>query len=88
MRMSALYRIHGDNWARDSSVEDLQADKSEDFHTVSSLMDEIYQHVNTVQESRDKLANIIMEDMANAIYGSNKKARKGLGLGETLKICE
>ncbi|KAK1911845.1 hypothetical protein P3342_010929 [Pyrenophora teres f. teres] len=88
MRVSTLYRRHGDNWARDSSVEDLPADKSEEFLQVSSLMDEIHQYVQMVQENKERLATILMEDMGKVIYGSNEKARKGLGLDETLKFCQ
>ena len=63
--MSNLYRQHGDNWAHDSSVEDLPVDRIDNFPLISNLM----------------------EEMAKVVHGSNEKARKGLGLDETLKYC-
>jgi hypothetical protein len=68
-------------------VKDEPADRSEDFGIVQVMMDEIHNHVNMLQENRNRLAGVMMEEMANVIYGSNQKARKGLGLDETHKIC-
>ena len=48
--------LHDDNWARNSSVEDLLAEKIEDFHLASSLLEEIYQHVLDVTEWTYRLA--------------------------------
>jgi hypothetical protein len=85
--MSDLYHQHGDNWARDSSVEDLPVDKTDDFELVSNMMDEIHHYVVTLEEKKDKLASIMMEEMAKVVQGSNERARKGLGLDETMKYC-
>jgi len=85
--MSDLYRQHGDNWARDSSVEDLPVDKTDDFQLVSNMMDEIHHYVVTLEENKDKLASIMMEEMAKVVHGSNEKSRKGPGLDETMEYC-
>jgi prophage maintenance system killer protein len=85
--MSTLYRDSSDNWSRDSSVVDTPLDVSEDFKEVSSLMDDLHSFALKLQIHRETLADMLLDEMAKVVHGSNQKARKGLGLDETLKIC-
>lgn len=87
LRMSDLYRVHGDNWTNDTSVQDIPADVTPEFKAVSQIMSEIRHFVFSIQDRKDKLANMLIEEMARIVYGSNEKARKGLGLEETLRYC-
>lgn len=50
MRMSNLYRMHGDNWTLLSCMKDLPAENTEEFHLASSLMDQIYKYVSDATE--------------------------------------
>jgi len=86
--MSDLYRVHGDNWANDSSVQDVPADVTQELKAVSHIIDEIHHFVFAIQDHKDKLANMLIEEMARIVYGSNEKARKGLDLEETLRYCK
>lgn len=84
--MSDLYRLYDDKWASTDSI-DKPADVSADFSVVSSLMDDVHQLCQAAKSSGDAVADVLIRSMAEVVYGSNFKARKGLGLDETLKIC-
>lgn len=84
--MSDLYRIHGDNWAY-TQAKDEPSDMSAEFSDASKLMDEVHHLCKLLEGSGDMVADEMINSMAEVVYGSNYKARKGLGLDETLKIC-
>lgn len=84
--MSDLYRILGDNWAQ-TNDKDEPADVSAEFADASKLMDEVHHLCKLLEGSGDTVADEMVRSMAEVVYGSNHKARKGLGLDETLKIC-
>jgi hypothetical protein len=48
---------------------------------------QFHHFVFCIQDHKEKLANMLIEEMARIVYGSNEKARKGLGLEETLSYC-
>lgn len=85
--MSDLYRVYGDNWASNPNVKDETADVSTQFSAVTEMMDEIKQLIDKSSASGSTLSEILVNDMAAAVFGSNRKARKGLGLDETIKLC-
>lgn len=85
--MSDLYRVYGDNWAMDPKVEDQPVDVSEHFSVVTRIMDEIKEILGKAKHGWDDIASFLLQQMAEAVYSSNVKSRKGLGLDITLKLC-
>jgi hypothetical protein len=51
--MSDLYYAHGDNWANDSSVQDILSDVTLEFKAVSHIIDRIYYFVFAIQDHKD-----------------------------------
>ncbi|KAK3369622.1 fic/DOC family protein [Lasiosphaeria ovina] len=50
-------------------------------------MDEVGELIQSLQNGTESVAEILLREMAAVVYGSNTKARRGLGLDETLKLC-
>jgi hypothetical protein len=59
----------------------------EEFDAASAIMDEVGQLIQSIQDGTSSVADILLRDMAAVVYGSNAKARRGLGLDETLQLC-
>ncbi|KAG7042673.1 Filamentation induced protein by cAMP/death on curing [Colletotrichum scovillei] len=87
LRMSDLYRVYGDNWAMEPKVEDQPVDVSEHFTVVTSIMDEVKEILGKAKNGGDDIASFLLQQMAEAVYPSNVKSRKGLGLDITMKLC-
>lgn len=80
--MSDLYRFYGDTWAYDKSVQ-----VPAEFAEVSTMMDVVHQLCESLDSSGDIVADVMLREMGEAIYGSNWKGRQALNLDETLRIC-
>ncbi|KAJ0310920.1 hypothetical protein COL516b_001620 [Colletotrichum fioriniae] len=50
-------------------------------------MDEIKEILGKAKHGWDDIASFLLQQMAEAVYSSNVKSRKGLGLDITLKLC-
>ncbi|KAF2635386.1 hypothetical protein P280DRAFT_523114 [Massarina eburnea CBS 473.64] len=74
LRMSDLYRIHDDKWRTDSTVKDSPTDMSVEFKAVAGVMSEIHHFAHTMQESKTIVADFLVKEMAQVVYGSNAKA--------------
>lgn len=85
--MSDLYRVYGDNWASSPTVVDTPADVQDEFGVVTEIMAEIQKLISTSEFGGDAVSELVLRDMAAVVYGSNWKARKGLGLDETITLC-
>lgn len=59
-----------------------------EFGVVTGIMAEIQELMATSpKHGADAAADYLVQDMAAAVCGSNKKARKGVGLDETIALC-
>lgn len=66
---------------------DTPADVRDEFGVVTEIMAEIQTLVGASKLGGDAISEVLLRDKAAAVYGSNCKARKGLGLDETITLC-
>ena len=85
--MSEEYRIYDDRWRSDRSVTDEPADVSKSFDATQSIMSEISELFKSRQASQVDMEAVMLQEMANSVFGSNNLARKGVGLDETYTMC-
>lgn len=55
--------------------------------TQGEFVSAFLQEVEAVSNGTESAAEMLLQEMAAVVYGSNTKARRGLGLDETLKLC-
>ncbi|KAI9688696.1 MAG: hypothetical protein M1822_001053 [Bathelium mastoideum] len=88
LRMSQDYRVYDDRWRVDSSVKDQPTDVSESFRAAQEIMTEVSQTVKKCKVSPNDVESVMLEQMCQVIFGSNQIERVGLGLNETLSLCQ
>lgn len=88
--MSSDYHKPNDKWGKTPSLVDAPLHKTEDFEVVKSIMDDIFEHCEKLQEYKDQVADFMVEEMVKMVYGSSRKAKrcKEMSLDETLKLCK
>ena len=84
--MSREYRFYDDRWRIDKSVPDQPHDVSDRFNAARAIMDDIAKLL-AGPISQGVLETVVLEEMATAVFTSNRHAKTGLDLDETLKIC-
>lgn len=87
LKISDLYREVGDGWASGVTLSDVTADMKEEFDAVSAIMDEVGQLIRRSKMAPARSRISFFATWQQIVYGSNTKARRGLGLDETLKLC-
>jgi hypothetical protein len=85
--MSNEYRFYDDQWRIDRSVKDEPLDVSVRFRATEGIMKEIADMLEEGPESASVLEDVMLNEMAAAVFASNERAKCGLELDETLKIC-
>lgn len=84
--MSQDYRFYDDRWRVDKNVKDEMHDVSATFAAAEGMMKDISDMLKGPISETDMEA-VMLEEMAAAVFASNQRARVGLDLDETLKIC-
>jgi len=92
LQMSQDYRIYGDNWRLDPTASESCSPTqlqpvSETFLFSRQIMSEIQELLEKHDKFSEDIENQFLEDMALAVFGANARARIGLNLEETMRIC-
>ncbi|KAI9146736.1 Protein adenylyltransferase FICD [Paramyrothecium foliicola] len=85
--MSDLYRTYGDGWSMKPGLRDEPADVTDEFGVMTDIMTDIQLILQSSDAAADIASDFLIRAMAKTVYGSNAKARKGLGLDETIALC-
>lgn len=86
--MSDLYRVYADGWSSATpGTADEPADMTDEFGVMTEVVAEIQLLLRSSDAAADMASDFLLQAMADTVYGSNKKARKGLGLDETIALC-
>ena len=92
LQMSQDYRIYGDNWRVGSTVSESCSPAqfqplSQIFQFSRQIMSEIQELLEKHDKFSEDIENQLLEDMALAVFGANARARIGLNLEETMRVC-
>jgi len=87
MRMSNNYRVYDDRWRNEPTKRDQPVDVSEAFRAAEQIMDDIAEMLVLRKASHDDMEKVVLDEMVQAVFGSNMISRVKLGYDETLRIC-
>ena len=85
--MSPNYRIYDDRWRTDPTVKDQSVDLSSEFNVSRDMMAEIAHIIESRPVGSQDMENLITNEMAEVVYGSNQFERLGVDLDETIRLC-
>jgi len=94
LKMSSDYRVYTDEWRSNPAIKnELSAPVEQqlklEFRQCQGILDDIRELLERQKVSPETMSELVMKDMATAVFGGNAVERAGVSdLNETLRLCK